>query len=128
MKVTSDWQGLNVDLSKLTEHVESFFKSKGLYAKRILCEGGFKIFVSQNGKSRDICAEILGDSRNFQVNFVLDDRSGSASMLGSVFSVFFGGGLLLKTLKSKELFEKIEPEFWIYIDKVIEELNAVKDR
>jgi hypothetical protein len=128
MKVTGQWKGVNVDLNLLTRRVESFFKSKGLYAKGESCKGGFKVCVFQNPRSRDICVEILGDSKNFQVNFILNEKFVSTSLLASVFSIFFGGGVLLKTLKLREFFEKLEREFWVYLNEAIEELNAFKDR
>jgi len=123
VRVISDWKDVNVDLNELTNRVEWFFKSKGLQTRRFSDEKRLTIQVTQKGKAGNLYVEISGNSSNFQVSFVLEDPPYSYRVLGSVFSVFFGGAPLLKNLKTRELFEKLESEFWAYLNTVVENLN-----
>jgi len=127
MKVSREWKDLNVDLGKLASRIESFFRGKGLYAKRISSKEGIKLLVTRNVKLMSFRAEILGDPNDFQVNLVLDEQPDSRT-LSSVFSAFFGGGFLLKDIKTRELFEKLEPDFWVYVERTVEHLSAFKGR
>jgi hypothetical protein len=79
--------------------------------------------LSQSKRALGIYVEILGNPSDFEVDFVLDEQS-DFKILGSVFPTFLGGGLSLIALRSRELFEKLEPEFWVYLEKTIEELRA----
>jgi len=125
MRVSREWKDSSVDLAVLSKRLECFFRTKGLHTEETSSRDNFKILLSQSKRALGIYVEVIGLPSDFEVDFVLDERS-DFKIMGSVLSVFLGGGLSLIALRSKELFEKLEPEFWAYVEKTIEELSVPK--
>lgn len=126
MKTEGTWEGISVDLSELAKCVENFFRGKGLTVKRIYSEESIKICIVKEGEN--FCVEITGNSQKFKVSVAYGDRLQRFKILGPAFSPFLGGGVMLKSLKAQEFFEKLERELWDYLSRVVNHLNRTRLR
>ncbi|MEM2703364.1 MAG: hypothetical protein QXR45_09400 [Candidatus Bathyarchaeia archaeon] len=124
MKSEGIWEDVSVDLCELIGHVENFLRSKGLKIKRTNFGKSFKICVGEG----DFCVEIIGNSRKFKVVVSYGNRLQHFKILGPTFSLFFGGGIMLKSLRAQEFFEKLERELWDYLSRIIDHLNGINLR
>ena len=116
------WVNKNVDLSLIANRLVEFFKKRKFVSSQENSEGGHHIIVLPS-PYHDILEEIhvyiRGQPNDFTVKFVSGSHS-RAMVRHGILTTFLGGGrLTLKGLKSEEELEKIEKEFWVYLDEVI---------
>jgi len=119
------WVRKNVDLKLLGGHIESFFKDKGFKITKERSASKHEISTRpQRGVSilGSVIVRVLGDSNDFLIEFSTSRHSRSAVKLGFITTMFGGGSLILRGLKSQEALEKLEKDFWIYIEEAIARL------
>lgn len=119
------WIGKNVDLALLSGCVENFFKVRGLKTVKEESAGKCKISViPQNARDTrgGIYIRILGDPNNFVIEFYGSERVRSSIKWGLITTLFGGGPFLLRSLRLQEALEKIEREFWVYVEETIARL------
>ncbi len=116
----AQWVGKNVDLALLSQFVEDFFKSKGFKTAKDTSTEGYTV----SGKPQRggdilgrVIVRILGSSNDFSIEFLTSKHTRSAIRSGFMTTMFGGGILLLRGLKSQEALEKLENDFWIYIEE-----------
>ena len=124
LKTLSVWESVNVDLNRLAGYVEKFFRDRGLKVKKVYFERGIQMRVAVD--EQNFSVEILGNNQRFEVIIDQEDKLRHYKLLGPALSLFFGGGFMLKSLKAQEFFEKLETEFWDYLNKVVDYLNTAK--
>lgn len=115
----------NVDLKLLREHIESFFKDRGFKIAEERSESKYEISARPQhgvGILGSVIVRVLGDSNDFLIEFSTSRHSRSAVKLGLMTTMFGGGSLVLRGLKSREALEKLEKDFWIYVDEAITRL------
>ena len=117
------WVGKNVDLLLLIEYLENFFRDKGFKTSK---EDGSTSEYSIKAKPQKrtsiiepVIIGISGTSDDFLIEFSTSGRSRSTVRFGFVTTMFGGGSLILRGLKSQEALEKLEKEFWVYIEEAI---------
>jgi len=121
-KMQERWVGKNVDLPLLSERVENFFRDKGF---RVTKDGSApKYTISAKpqqgvGIIGQVTVKILGDPNDFLIEFSTSGHSRSAVKLGFITSIFGGGSLVLRGLKSQEALEKLEKDFWVHVEETI---------
>ncbi len=116
------WVGKNVDLLLLIEYVESFFKDKGFKTSKdgLTSECSIKAKPQKrNSILEPVIIGVSGTSDDFLIEFSTGGRSRSTVRFGFVTTMFGGGSLILRGLKSQEALEKLEREFWVYIEEAI---------
>lgn len=122
------WTSKNVDLSILNNHLVQFFEKGNFVTRQERVEEKYHILVVPR-VFHDILEEIhvyiSGQPDNFKVRFDAGGRSRQLVRRGILATIFGGGRLTLKGLKSQEALEKLEKEFWIYLDNVIWSLASV---
>ena len=119
------WCGKNVDLAILSERIENFFRDKGFRIIKDLSEPEGKILAKPPkgiGILGRVTIRVLGDSNDFLIEFSTSNHSRSAVKLGLITTMCGGGNLVLRGLKSQEALEKLESDFWIYIEEDITRL------
>lgn len=124
------WKGKNVNLSILTDSIRQFFVEKRHISSINKSNGQYRIVVHPKAFYdivEDISVNIDGQPNDFSVKFVTSSRSRSFVILGALATIFGGGFLTLKGLKSREALEKLEKEFWVYVDEKIWELTDPPD-
>lgn len=109
----------NIDLAKVGKWVENFFEKKGFKPIKEVTPDGYKV-ISRPPSSYEIIGLInvlvTGDSNDFYIKFISGSRSEAYVKFGQLTSLFGGGLLFLRGLKSRENEEKLEKSFWIYIE------------
>lgn len=121
------WISKNIDLTMLSNRLVQFFEERNFRTFQEKSEKKYHIVVAPR-RFHDILEEIHvyinGQSDEFKVKFDAGARSRELVRTGILTTVFGGGRLTLKGLKSQEALEKLEKEFWVYIDKVIWSLDG----
>lgn len=116
------WINKNIDLSMIANRLVQFFEKRNFVSSQESSEKEYHIIVMPS-KYYDILEEIhvyiSGQPDDFKVKFDSGSRSRALVRHGILTTVFGGGRLTLKGLKSQEDLEKLENEFWIYLDRVI---------
>ena len=114
------WVGKNVDLALLSQCVEDFFENRGFKTAKDRSTEGYTV----SGKPQRggdilglVIVRILGSSHDFSIEFSTSKHTRSAIRSGFLTTMFGGGILLLRGLKSQEALEKLEKEFWVYIEE-----------
>jgi hypothetical protein len=124
--VEDHWQGKNVDLSMLSERVRQFFSEKQFATTTHRNKEGYVVTAfpkSFHGISEEIDVHILGSPNDFSVKFIAGSRSRNLIRYGTLLSIFGGGFLASKGLKSVEEIEKLEKKFWNYLDERVWQLS-----
>lgn len=121
------WIGKNVDLALLSEQIEEFFKRKSFVIRRDKRADECRLLAippkhSPHDLHESISLKILGNPNDFVVEFGGSEQSHSRIMLGFLSTMIGGGGFLLRDLKSKEILEKLEKEFWAYMEHTVTQL------
>lgn len=121
------WVGKNVDLALLSVYVEDFLRTNGFRVRKDESPRKCIIFgtkKSPRGLSVDVTVNIVGDSNDFVVELLAGERMRSSIKLGFLTTVIGGGPFFLRALKSQEALEKLEKEFWPYIEETITRLTG----
>ena len=120
--------GKNVSLNLLGQSIEDFFKSKGFVTKRTESKQEYTIvWTSMLAPSnlKDLTkARVLGDSNDFTVEIIASELTLRAVRLGLLTKSIGGGYFALKNLRLKETLEKLENEFWTFVEKKIADLEG----
>jgi len=123
----SEWKTVSVDLSVLTEKIVEFFSSRDFTVLVDKSEKGFRctIIPKIHHKILDkITVNVCKTAENLTVEFTAENLSHSLVRYGNLLSLFGGGVIFLKGLKSKEELEKLEEDFWWYVDQLINHLQV----
>jgi len=120
----------NVDLSLLSERIVQFFREKGFKTLRKEEMGVRKIIVRPTHVHEIVerfAVYIFGSSNDFVVRLSAGARSASFVKFGLLITLFGGGSLFLRGVKSQEALEKLERDFCIYLEEKIDFLgNSAK--
>lgn len=114
-----------IDLSELSNYITGFFQRKDFSVSIFNIKNGCKISAKPKAYSDikgKIIVEIKGKPHSFSVTFNVDSFLGRFTVLGNFLTLIFGGYPILRELKSRENLERVEKEFWVYINDVIEKL------
>ena len=110
----------NIDLATVGRWIENFFEKKGFKPIKEVIPDGYKI-ISRPHPSYEIIGLInvlvTGDSNDFYIKFFSGSRSEAYVKFGQLTSLFGGGVLFLRGLKSQENEKKLEKSFWLYIEE-----------
>lgn len=121
------WTGKNVNLDLLSECVEGFFKDKGFLTKSTASAGERTILWAPQNTSKDIkgtmTVKIVGDSNDFVIEILARERTRRSIWLGMLTKSIGGGYLILRASRLREVLQKIETEFWAYIEEKIANLG-----
>ena len=117
----------------MSELVENFFAKKGFRTRREMVAKEYRI-VSKPTHVHEIIGVttvlISGDPKDFTIKFFSGSRSDAYIKFGRLTSLVGGGTLFLRGLKSQENEERLERNFWIYIEGMMNSLlkGNYKDR
>jgi hypothetical protein len=115
--------GRNVDLSLLGEWVERFFKNKEFKVAINKKAVGYTVTAGPTYVHEivgNINVSVYGEPNDFVVRFIAGARSGLYKKFGLLTSLFGGGVLLMRGMKSEEAEEKVEKDFWVYVEEKID--------
>jgi hypothetical protein len=128
------WAGRDVDLGLLSEGVKRFFDER-LFPSRVEERSKEEFWitailrrVSGANPTGNVKVTVLGKPNDFEVEFLAGSRSRHVARLSGLATLLGGGALLLRDLKASEELERLENEFWLFIDKQVDSLGKRKDR
>lgn len=125
------WTGRNVDLALLIESIEGFLSVRGCKISRKESERRCLVVGRPENTSdvlEDVSVKISGEPNDFTVEFISGGKSRSSILLGFLTSMIGGGNLMLKGVRSQESSDKLEKEFWSYLEeKMVGLTNSVKN-
>ena len=123
--MNSHYVDKEINLSLLSKWVENFFVRKGFRTRREVVAKEYRI-VSKPTHVHEIIGVttvlISGDPKDFTIKFFSGSRSDAYIKFGRLTSLVGGGTLFLRGLKSQENEERLERNFWIYIEGMVNSL------
>jgi hypothetical protein len=121
------WTEKNVDLNKLAGYAEDFFKDKGFATRKYeSMEEHTILWAPPRDKKMSSATKvkIFGNPNDFVIEVTASERSRRSMWLGLLTKSIGGGYLILQDLKLREALEKIEKEFWVFIEDKIANLTG----
>jgi len=126
------WTGKKIDLKLLSESLVHFFEEKGFSTiLETKSTDEYRVIAVPKHPSNIqgiVNAIIRGHSEDFEVEFGVSSNSRFSRLFGVLATIFGGGIVVLKDLKSKEELEKLETKFWSFVDKKTDSLSAASSR
>lgn len=120
------WTMQNVDLNSLSDGVEDFFKSRQFVTKKSESAGERKILLQPTYSTvkldEPISVRITGDPNDFVVELRASELTNRSVRMGMLTKSLGGGFYLLRSLKLQEELEKLEKEFWIFVEDKVAQL------
>jgi len=118
------WINKNIDLNLLCDKLRGFLRKKGFKTSKSQVKSGFDVagVFPRELYSYEILLQIRGNPDSFVLKLALKDQASLFQKLSSLSALFGGGALVLKSLKSQELFDKLEEEFWTFAEETIEKM------
>lgn len=119
------WVGKNIDLALLSERIEGFLSNKAFKIRKEVSADGYAISTNPRVQENlgGVIVYIRGRSSDFVVEFATGKPGPSSAMLNFLMTMLGGGQLVLRNLKMQEAMEKLEREFWVYLEKTVDELT-----
>ena len=121
------WTGRSVDLDLLSDCVEDFFKDRSLATRRT-DSADERVILSQSERAvkagKLISVKISGNSDDFKIEVKASELTDRSVRLGMLTKPIGGGYFLLKSLKLRDRLEKLEKEFWIYVEDKVAQLTG----
>jgi hypothetical protein len=120
------WTGQNVDLNLLSDEVDDFFKNREFVTKKSESPGERKILLQPKYPTvkleEPISVRIAGDPNDFTVDLRASELTTRPVRMGMLTKSLGGGYFLLRSLKLREELEKMEKEFWIFVEDKVAQL------
>jgi hypothetical protein len=119
--VEKRWIDRNIDLSLLCDQFGIFLRKKGFKTSKIYVKPRYEVVGTfpKELYSYEIVVLIHGRPEDFVLKLALKDQAGIFQKLSSLSALFGGGSLVLKSLRSQELFDKLEEEFWVFAEETV---------
>ena len=120
------WTGKGVDLDSLCSYVDDFFTNRKLLTEKSESSGERTLLVHSKHATRKwgepISLRITGNSDDFMIDLKASELAARTVRAGMLTKSLGGGYFLLKGLKLQEELEKLEREFWIYVEDKVAQL------
>jgi hypothetical protein len=117
MKV--QWLKKNVNLQLLSKFIESFFIGRGFKTTTVQKSANLSIYASLPAKSLNFEVKIAGCPDDFTIELDPKGYKENFIKIGLMTLPIGGGNLILRELKFKERFRKLEDDFWRYVEKTV---------
>lgn len=119
----SRWKGRNVELEFLANSINSFFMDKGFSKRKESLErdNAWVLTYTFEGQGRPVVASIIirGSPNDFEIEFMIDRKAETVARLG-ILSTLFGSGFYLRgRLENFAQVERLEGDFWDYVNEKI---------
>jgi len=119
------WKNLNVNLRQLAKTVEERYSRRNCKVEETALKGGYSIRVILAGlRTPGVMSIVIrGTPDDFMIETRGTEQEDDAIKVGLMTTIFGGGSLILRNLKSREELEKLEREFWGTIEETIRSLT-----
>jgi hypothetical protein len=122
------WLNKKVDLLALKRGIEEYFKVRKFHLRCSQSENTFEILATKRVDHliRRIKVLLYGKPNNFVVEFLAGKHIDSIQKADVSFELFGGGIFVLKAYEAWEYYQRLEREFWKYIEMLVVDLvNSV---
>jgi len=118
------WVNKNVDLSSLRKGIERYFKARKFRVRSSQLEGAFEVFALKrvNHIIRKVKVRLYGTPNNFTIEFLAGKQINSIQKANMSLELFGGGIFILKAYEALEFYQKLERDFWKYMEILVAEL------
>jgi len=120
------WTGKSVDLDSLCECVDDFFTNRKFLTEKSESSGGRTLLLHSRHATRklgeSISLRITGNPDDFIVDLKASELAAHTVRAGLLTKSLGGGYFLLRGLKLQEELEKMEKEFWIFVEDKVAQL------
>jgi len=120
------WKNKNINIETLAKIVTHFFKEKNFKVHTIKEREGYQISILPritHNITEEVKIHIQSHPNELRLGFEGGSRSRILVLLGNVLSLFGGGVFVKRGLQSLENLEKLEKEFWIYMENAFDEIT-----
>ena len=122
VRLKTRWIGKNVNLDLVVKVIKVFFEDRDFQTLSKESSEETLIFAKKRDDSGlSLVVKIQGKPDDFTVEF---RGGGSRSMrfFSSLLGLIGAGGLALKRMKVREVYERIESDFWSFMDQMVSDL------
>jgi len=118
----------HAESSWMSNLIKEFFAGKGLPVKEYVLRNGIRIvaYAENLASVQFAVVEFQVGGQEILVNYLpwgKKERAASTSLLASTLPLFGGGIFISRDSKSKDFMQKIEREFWDFLDSHIVNLS-----
>ena len=109
-------------MESLSRHVEEFYKSQGFEVLVERSKDALKVIgvIRVGDKLRSSYVTINGSPNDFTVEFSGSHLDRLSQFLAPLVTMFGGGVFLLEKLRAHEFYEKLETEFWVFVERAVD--------
>jgi len=123
----SRWKEKNVEIEFLVDRISSFFLGKDFSKKKESIERDTARVLTYTfeGEGRPVVASVIvrGSPSDFEIEFVVDRKAETVARLG-ILSTLFGSGFYLRgRLENFAHVERLEGDFWDYVNEEIRRMS-----
>jgi hypothetical protein len=126
------WTGRNVDLNLLSASLEDFLKSRQVVTQKLESAGEHMILLQSKYSTvklkEPVSVRIAGEPDDFIVDLKASELVTRSIRIGMLTKPIGGGYYLLRSLKLQEELEKLEKEFWIFVEDKVAQLSQSAQR
>ena len=124
----SRWKEKNVEIEFLVDRISSFFLGKDFSKKKESIERDTARVLTYTfeGEGRPVVASVIvrGSPNDFEIEFVVDRKAETVARLG-ILSTLFGSGFYLRgRLENFAHVERLEGDFWDYVNEEIRRMSG----
>lgn len=116
------WIGKNVDLDLVVKEIRKFFEDRSFQVFSKESAEEILVFARKGDNSNlSLIVKVKGIPNNFSVEFK-ENKLDFPAYFFSLLSLIGAGALVSKWMKKAETYQKIECEFWNFMDQKVSEL------
>jgi len=116
------WKNSKLDVKSAVDTAQKFLRNRGFIISSEEGENSVKLTGATRREKYDVRLVKITISRSkdeLSIKFEAGDRMRPILRFSSVFSVWGGGAIVLKELKTAEQYDKIEEEFWREMEPIV---------
>jgi hypothetical protein len=121
------WKNRKLDVKKVVDGAQKFLRDRGFITSREERESSVRLVGARRKEKYDVRLveiTISQSQEELSVKFEAGDRMRQILKFSSVFSLWGGGSIILKELKTAEQYDRIEEEFWGEMETVLSASSA----
>jgi hypothetical protein len=120
-----------VDLALLRQWIQRFFRKKEFRISEEVDDGDHRIIARPTYVHEivdTITVSVSGSADDFTVGLYIGARSETLMKIGQLASLFGLGVLFLRGIRSEDAGEKLEKDFWVFLEEKIDRLAGSAKR
>jgi len=117
------WRNKKVSLDILARHIVDFFSKKGFDVKSSKANGGIVYLARLADQHVEVVIKIVGDKNDFKIEFAAK-QTRFLTFFGNLLTMIGGGSLVLRNAQTLVSLDRLESDFWLFIENVVNDLSV----